>query len=196
MPVRPDTLTAESVDSGTAPGVALYETLTGAVLELGSGTVETRATNTGNTEVIVSAPTVLLEPGEEPPAGARLTLRNHPTADGPAAELRSPGDVNLTPADGYKVRVPRLAVDVFEPLKTATPIVMTNPAGEARYTFPTPYPVGCFGATVGSAGTFGHSYTVSYLGADAAGVNVKIGRSDGSVLAGTSLLISVTAVGR
>jgi hypothetical protein len=79
---------------------------------------------------------------------------------------------------------------------SATPVVVTDAGGNGRYTFPTPFPTGCFGAVVGSAGTFGGGYIVTYIGADAAGVNVKLQAPNGAAIASTSALISVFAVGR
>jgi hypothetical protein len=86
--------------------------------------------------------------------------------------------------------------DISSNFKMATPVVVTDASGQGRYTFPTAFPVGCFGAVVGSAGTFGGGYIVSYISADAAGVNVKLQAPNGAAIASTSALISVFAVGR
>lgn len=202
-------LTAESVEKDAGAGYALHsisgpdvfgQPTEGTELVLGTTygdvIVTAKATATGNVEAVVRHQDYLPGPGLDLVPGTRIILRSHPTADGPAVEVQSLGDVKLTPASGKAVLTPRLACDDYTNFRIATPIVATNAAGEGRYTFPTPFPVGCFGAVVGSAGTFGAGYIVTYLGADAAGVNVKLQAPNGALIANTSALISVFAVGR
>lgn len=149
----------------------------------------TMPTNSGNARVTVAAPTLLLEPGVEPPEAARLLLHNHPTADGPAAELRSPGDVALTPAAGSAVRT---TAPAFVGALTAAgalggaslenvrmhpgALLLTDAAGYARFNFPVPFPVECWGGAVGAAGEFSYSFGVGLYNFDRFGVTIRAGR--------------------
>jgi hypothetical protein len=185
--------TLETGPAGT-PRVAVYQHPT-----LALGIVEFDPAVSGESTAQLSLSRFSNQP-DGSSGGNNFNLRGSaiPGVYPPALQLR----VDRTGPGTYQ-RVAYIDADRFEVaggdltnFKVATPVIVTNAAGEGRYTFPVPYPVGCFGATVGSAGAFGHSYTVSYISADATGVSVKIGRPDGSVIASTSALITVIAVGR
>lgn len=217
MGFRNPITTATALDSADQFPIRMYKTgslyppAQTAVLELaGLGTVKGLPTAHGQ-EVAVAVDDYV-SPGYPDIPGSSLHLRTDPSLDGAGAELRSTGDVVLTPfaGDAFRAagtaRAPSLAVagtatagtltalSALPNFVIASPVVLTNASGQCTWTFPTPFPTKLIGALLGTAGTFGSTYQAAFISGDRFGVTMQIGR-EGGVLASTSLVVSVLAIG-
>ena len=198
---------ATSVDDGNAlaplmlakgPGAnnMFGQPTTKAALQLGTsaGTAHVSSTPTykGNNEVDVSTPSYF--------GGgfSQLLLRNHPTDEGAAVEIKSVGDIALTPAAGYGVNTgaaPFAAGSLANFRFIAPTLVLTDANARATFNFPVPFPSTCWFVQAAPTGDFGYSFNWSVVSWTKTGCVIRAGKNDGTLLPSTSLFVQLWAAG-